>query len=267
MRGKEDKRGVHALPEDFPRGPWPALIAAQKAINDWAGSTDEGGFGVIASTLRHGVGVPGCPGPNDHGIQRVLQCHDRARGCKWAVTLENCIDGWAVYSFSNCGHNHALTQSMAEVLARPAMRDIPEDLVEVAKELYRTGNMGPAAIYRWMQAHVEDKGQKARFNVKDVESVVGVSTGEKRLDATKLVERLRQREVEQGLFHRIQTDGEGQLTHVFMQMAGSHAIYANEVDRQVVEIDTKVRAHHALCTCRHPHTQPRFHSTAPTSMA
>ena len=267
MRAKEAKRKVHALPEDFPRGPWPDVFTAQKAINAWAGSTDEGGFGVIASSLRHGVGVPECPGPNDHGIQRVLQCHDRARGCKWAVTLENCVDGWAVYSFSDCGHNHELTQSMAEVLARPTMRDIPEDLVVLGKELYKTANMGPAAIYRWMKAHLDDKGRDARFTVKDVEYAVGVSTGEKRLDATNLVERLRQREVEQGLFHRVQTNGEGQLTHVFMQMAGSHAIYADEVERQVVEIDTKVRAHHALSTRRHPHTQPRIHSTAPTSMA
>ena len=96
------------------------------------------------------------------------------------MTLENCVDGWAVYSFSDCGHNHELTQSMAEVLARPTMRDIPEDLVVLGKELYKTANMGPAAIYRWMKAHLDDKGRDARFTVKDVEYAVGVSTGEKR---------------------------------------------------------------------------------------
>lgn len=146
------------------------------------------------------------------------------------------------------------------------MRHVPDDLVEIGRELYKNG-MGAAAIFRWMQHHLAKKGEQAEFNVRDVESAVGATTGEKRLDATNLVASLRQREVDQGLFYRAQTNDAAELTHVFMQAAGSHAVYANEIDQQVVEIDTKVRARRALCTWRHPHTLPRIHSMAPMPMA
>ena len=256
MRVGDEKRGVPDWPTDAPAGPWDSVTAAKSAIDAWAVVRPSGGFAVVKSTTRDGVGEPGTAGRWDRGRRQVLECHDRKTGCKWGVTLEHCNEGWAVYRFSahpgtENGHNHSLTTSLQEALTRPTMRNVPPELVETGKELYREG-MGAAHIFRWMRSHVTAEGKTAHFHVRDVEYAVGATTGEKRFDATNLVERLRQREVDQGLFHRVQTNGEGQLTHVFMQAAGSHAIYANEVERQVVEIDTKVRAH--IMPCAHATT-------------
>ena len=68
----------------------------------------------------------------------------------------------------------------------------------------------------------------------------GASTGERRLDASNLVEMLREREQSRGLFQRTTTDADGCLEQVFFVMEGATAIYANDVEKQVVEVDHKV---------------------------
>ena len=254
MRLREESRGLPSYPTDAPRGPWASREAAQRDIAAWAADLSTGGFGIVRSGLCHGVGEAGGSGVRDRGVQCDFSCHDHKRGCKWRLTVEQCQEGWAVYKFhphdSANEHNHTLITTRAEALTRPAMREIPAALVAEGKELYKWGGMGPAAIHRMWK---ERLGDSVLFNVQDVYHAVGADTGEKRFDATNLVEKLRAREHDQGLFYRAKLDDEGRLTHVFFQMPNSTTIYANGPDSQVVEIDTKVRLQAiARQACLHP---------------
>jgi hypothetical protein len=129
------------------------------------------------------------------------------------------------------------------------MRDIPADLVELGKVMILSG-VGNAQVSRTLKAQAEVNGDEAQFTITDVYHACGSSTGERRLDATNLVEMLRHREVEEGLFQRTTTDQSGCLEKVFFAMKGATEIYANEPERQVVEIDHKVCPPVATCAAR-----------------
>ena len=155
------------------------------------------------------------------------------------------MEGWAIRSYHphpamDNGHNHSLTQTTVESAARSTMRSIPSELAELGKSMVAFG-MAPAQVFRFLKARAEKDNVEVLFTYKDVYTACGASTGDRRLDATNLVEMLRQREVTQGLFQRTTTDPEGCLKEVFFQMKGSTALYGIEPEQQVVEIDHKVR--------------------------
>jgi hypothetical protein len=110
--------------------------------------------------------------------------------------------------------------------------------------------VGNAQVFRTLKAQAEVNGDEAQFTIMDVYHACGSSTGERRLDATNLVEMLRQREMEEGLFQRTTTDQSGCMDKVFFVMKGATEIYANEPEQQVVEIDHKVCMHAAACAAR-----------------
>jgi hypothetical protein len=124
-------------------------------------------------------------------------------------------------------------------MARATMREIPSDLVEIGKAMVLSG-VANAQVYRFLRQQAEKDGGSAAFTPQDVYHKCGASTGERRLDATNLVEMLREREQQSGLFSRTTTDSEGCLDKVFFVMEGATAIYANDIEKQVVEIDHKV---------------------------
>jgi hypothetical protein len=122
------------------------------------------------------------------------------------------------------------------------MRSIPEELIEPGKSMVASG-MRVAHVFRWMRRDVEKKGNQVAFNYQDVYTATCASTAERAMDATNLLEALHQREKEEGAmgYYCTQTDPEHCLKSVFFAMPGAHEAYAVDVDRQVVQLDTKVR--------------------------
>jgi hypothetical protein len=257
LRAREDSGLAEQLCAlGVPTGPWPTDEAAKTQINAWARdlSAAGGGFSTIWGS--------GCKSPvtgaRGRGRLHTLVCHNHAAAkgnCAWSLTLEECQEGWAVRSYhphadaTGTGHSHPLILTAVEARARSSMRDIPADLVELGKVMILSG-VGNAQVFRTLKAQAEVNGDEAQFTITDVYHACGSSTGERRLDATNLVEMLRHREVEEGLFQRTTTDQSGCLEKVFFAMKGATEIYANEPERQVVEIDHKVCPPVATCAAR-----------------
>jgi len=228
-----------------PTGPWTTDETAKAAINVWARDRGAagGGFTVVWGSLKPAV----IGSRNARGRLHLLICHNHAEAkgkCKWSLTLEECQEGWAVRSFhphdlTDSGHNHDLITTAVEARARSSMREIPADLVEIGKALVRTG-IPNAQVFRFLKDQAETDGGEALFTRQDVYHACGASTGERRLDATHLVEMLQRREVDEGLFQRVTTEDDC-LKEVFFVLQGATEIYANEPERQVVEIDHKAR--------------------------
>jgi hypothetical protein len=244
-----------AVSPEFPTGPWDTAEEALAEINKFTKNvkTDGGGFAVSWGSSKGGIPS----GVWARGRQKKLVCHEHGlpHKCKWNMWLEHCVEGWVIYSFTahdgnaGVGHSHTLAQSQEEANARPAMRSIPEGLLRTAKSMVKSG-MTVAGVYRWLRQQVKAEGDEVAFTYQDVYHATGASTKERMLDATNLVETLRRREQEEGLFFRSQTDSEGCLTSVFFAMPNAHEIYAVDVDRQVVELDTKVRCFGKQLACR-----------------
>jgi hypothetical protein len=232
-----------------PTGPWASDQDAKTEINKWARDlkASEGGFSTVWGSLTKAAGA----GSRARGRLHTLVCHNHAADkgkCGWSITLEECVEGWAIRSYhphdgaeSASGHNHALMRSAVEARARCSMREIPADLIEVGKAMVLCG-VSKSKVYRFLKWQVEKSGAEAMFTSQDVYHACGVSTGERRLDATNLQELLRTREVEEGLYQRTTTDEDGCLDKVFFELQGATGVYSNEPERQVVEIDHKARA-------------------------
>ena len=250
MRAVEDRKAGReplddplGLPKHFPRGPWVSDEAAKAEINAWCADphTGGGGFGVVWAS---GVdkAVPG--GSYRRGARHLLICHKHKDKCKWKMFLEDCAEGWAVASQTDHdhadAHNHPLVQSRAEANAHAVMRDIPENLLLIGKTMVAAG-MRVSDVDRWLRLEVQKSGGEVTWNYMDVYHRTCASTAERKFDATDVVEHLRQRQQGQGLFYRSTTDADGCLNRLFFVMAGAHATYAVDAERQVVEFDTKVR--------------------------
>ena len=251
----------------MPTGPWDTDEIAKAEINSWAralGTVDRG-FAVTWGSLKAGNSSRGC--------LHKLVCHNHAAAktsCGWSLTLEQCAEGWVIRSYrphpgEASGHNHPLIKTATEAMTRATMRDIPSDLVEIGKAMVLSG-VANAQVYRFLRQQAEKDGGTAAFTLQDVYHKCGASTGERRLDATNLVEMLHEREQDEDLFSRTTTDSEGCLDKVFFVMKGATAIYANNVEKQMVEVDHKVRAAAADGWLeRLSNALPRICSTAPTS--
>ena len=270
LRAGEDCKLAEQLSAlGMPTGPWTTDELAKAQYNVWARDrcVAGGGFSVVWGSAKAAVGT--------HGRLHTLVCHNHAAAkgkCAWSVTLEECEECWAVRSFhphaaTDTGHNHNLILTAVEARARSSMREIPADLVEVGKAMLQCG-VSNAHVYRFLTRRVEADGTKeALFTYQDVYHACGASTGERRLDATNLVEMLRQREVDEGLFQRTTTDDAGCLKEVFFALKGAMEIYANEPERQVVEIDHKVRPARTRASrvpANAPRLDPRPHVAPPT---
>lgn len=255
------------LPKGFPLGPFETPKRALDEINAHTSNvkTDGGGFAVLWGSSRGGVTTKGW----ERGQQKKLICHEHvpAHGCKWSLWLEHCEGGWVICKFSGhndkCGdvHSHALVQSREEANACAAMRSIPDEYLGTAKSMVDAG-VRMCDVVRWMTHRVKAAGGVATFNYGDIYRATSASTAERALDATNLVETLRQREQERGLFYRTQTDAEGCLKSVFYAMAGAHELYAVDAKRQVVELDTKARCVSALLS-RAAFPRPRRFASRP----
>jgi hypothetical protein len=238
----------------LPTGPWLTDEDAKMEINRWARDRKAagGGFAVVWGSSKPAV----AGARNARGPLHTLICHNHseAKGkCGWSLTLEECVEGWAIRSLHRhvgaaTGHNHELINTAVEARARRSMRDIPADLVELGKTMVQAG-ISNAEIFRLLQDLTERRNEEPLFNAQDVYHACGASTGLRRLDATNLVEYLREREVKEGLFQRTTTDDTGRLNQVFFVLNDAYKIYAVEPERQVVEIDHKVCVLHL----RHAH--------------
>jgi hypothetical protein len=252
LRGSEDARLAPQLRElQVPTGPWPTDELAKAAINAWAGDRNVAGGGFAVSW---GSGIKPAVASSrlgrDRGRLHTLICHNHSNSsgtkCTWALTLEECQEGWAIRSYhphdgAENGHNHSLIQTAVEARARSSMREISRELVDIGKALVLSG-VQPNQVFRFLKEQAEKDGAEALFTYQDVYHACGASTGERRLDATNLVEMLNKREMEEGLFQRTTTDESGCLKEVFFAMKGATEVYACAPDKQLVEIDHKVRS-------------------------
>ena len=229
----------------FPRGPWATHLLALEEINAYCKNikTDGGGFVVIIESRKDGNAT--------HGARVKLVCNQHKQGCKWQLWLERCVEGWVLFESSRCGghfHTHDLVQSREEANAHTSMRSIPDKFVDTATTMVSAG-VRVATVFRWLRHMVEGEGDEVAFNYQDVNHATGASTAQRLLDASDLVETLRRREQDEGLFYRMLPDGDGALNAVFFAMRGAHEMYAVDVERQVVELDTKVGCCGAALRC------------------
>jgi hypothetical protein len=230
------KKGAVDLPAGFPSGPFASALEAKHEIGAFCANpaTAGGGHGVV-----WGGSPPGC---STHGPHKVLLCHehgDKGKGCKWRLTLEQCVEGWCLYSQYG-EHNHELAQSVAEANVHRSMRDIPADLLQVAKDMVSSG-ISVAGADRYLRHQVAIRKEEPTWTYQDVYHATGASTRERAADATGFSELLFEREHKQGLFHRLKTDSDGCLSHAFFVMPGAEEIWAVTPDYNVVLYDTKVR--------------------------
>ena len=201
------------------------------------------------------------PGTEDHGAQCALGCHAHVKptSCNWRVTFELTHEGWTPYSAFGDHSTHSLAQSVAEANVHRAMRDIPPELVQHAKDMADSG-IPVCAIDRFLRHQVKLRGDVPTWSYMDVYHLVGASTRQRALDATGFCELLFEREHSTGLFQRRKTDADGCLSHVFFVMPGAHELLSIDPDNVVVELDTKARApplaERALCIAPLPLTLP-----------
>jgi hypothetical protein len=253
LRMGEDEHLAERLRKmEVPTGPWQTDELAKVDINAWALNRKLAGG---AFSVKWGSSKPAVTSGSarDRGRLHTLICHNRRGGgdgppCTWSLTLEECQEGWAIRSYhphdgeeSGNGHSHSLAQTAVEAKARSSMREIPRDLVDIGKALIKAG-VQPSRVFMVLKQQAEEDGAEALFTYQDVYHACGASTGERRLDATNLVEMLRTREMEEGLFQRTATDESGCLKEVFFVMKGATEVYANAPEKQLVEIDHKVRS-------------------------
>ena len=229
------RAGELVLPPGLPTGPWPDRDAATLEIKPFCSNvkTGGGGFGVVWARLE--------PGNSAHGPQSVLKCHKHVKekgACPWNLKFEQVDQGWVIYS-SSLEHNHALAQSVAEANVHRSMRDIPADLLQIAKNMVSSG-IRCADADRFLRHQMKILGEEPTWTYQDVYHATGASTRERAMDASGFSELLFKREHEQGLFHRKKTDAEGCLSHVFFVMPGAEEMYAADLENNVVLLDTKV---------------------------
>jgi hypothetical protein len=196
------------------------------------------------------------PGNSSRGPKAALLCHAHSSdSCKFRITLEQFTEGWALYSTFGDHTTHELAQNVAQANTVRSMRAIPADLLKIAKDMVSSG-VSVASADRFLRHQVTVAGEEPTWTYQDVYHATGASTRERVLDATGFSELLFKREHEKGLFHRLQTDAEGRLSHVFFVMPGAHEIYAIDPDHVVVELDTKARCTHNVS--RHVCYSPPF---------
>lgn len=249
-------KGAVALPPGFPSGPFASHDEAKMEIAAFSRDTATagGGHGVVWGKLE-----PGC---STHGPHRTLLCHQHgaANGaCKWRLTLEQCEDGWCLYSQYGV-HNHELASTVAEANAHRGMRDIPADLLQIAKDMVSSG-IPVAGADRFLRHQVTIYGDEPTWTYMDVYHATGASTRQRAMDASGFSELLFEREHKQGLFHRKKTDADGCLSHAFFVMPGADEIYAIAPESNVVLYDTKARC---ALTCPPARSLPRHcHARCP----
>ena len=79
------------------------------------------------------------------------------------------------------------------------------------------------------------------FTSKDLYNKLGVPASVKAFDASTILDELREREQERGLFFRFTQDEDGCLDKLFLVMDGAAELYAADVENNIVVFDTKVR--------------------------
>lgn len=201
------------LPVGMPTGPWTSDEAAKAELTSWARDpkTGGGGWGLNWGSHRKGNGV--------RGQQHVLACHSLKSStcCKWSLKLEECVEGWVIWSLTEHAegivHSHPLTQSTPESNAYSGMRSIPKDLLDVAKVMAASG-IACKDIVAFLKHSVLARGEEVTFTYHDVYHATCATTAARAMDATNMVELLRQREQDQNLFFRTTTDTDGCLDKV-----------------------------------------------------
>jgi len=224
------------MPASFPSGPFPSHLEAKAQIAAYCRDPKTGGgaHGVVWGKLEQGCST--------HGPRRALICHQHGAAqssCKWRLTLEETADGWVIYSQYG-EHNHTLAASVAEANAHNTMRDIPPELLSIAKDMVASG-IPPAAVDRFLRHQVELREETPTWTYQDVYTATGASTKQRAADATGFAELLWTREQEEGLFSRWRTDEFGCLSRVFFVMPNAHEIVAIDPDNLTVVFDTKAR--------------------------
>lgn len=233
-------KSVPELPTGFPTGPWATREDAKDAIAAFCRNpaTAGGAHGVVWGQLRQGSAV--------RGQQSALLCHEHNHGCKVRYTLEQFVEGWSIYSQFGEHSGHALAQSVNEANVHRSMRDIPPELLQVAKDMVKS-SIPVAAVDHFLRYMVEAKRQEPTWTYMDVYHATAAGTVMRALDATNFAELLRQREHEQGLFSRTGSDSYGCLDRAFFEMPGAREILAIQPDEVTIVFDTKARTTRAPC--------------------
>ena len=174
-------KGAPLLPLGFPTGPWETREAVKAEIAAFCRnpSTGGGSHGVVWKQLS--------PGNDIHGPQCALACHKHVDGCSWRIKFEQTLEGWTPYSTFGDHSAHTLAQSVEEANVHKAMRDIPSELVQHAKNMADSG-IPVCAIDRFLRHQVMLVGDAPTWTYQDVYHLVGASTRQRAMDATGFCE-------------------------------------------------------------------------------
>jgi len=192
-----DKRYPVDVPEGFPVGPHPNYnddadgVVAK--LRRW--STDvncDGGAFYVWENDGYGSGAS--MGPRKKFVcwkSKKPQEGQSGTSCPWKCAFELTTKGWVLKS--GCfEHNHELMQSKAQVKAKKAGRDLPQELITLGELLQKAGQ---SASYMMdvFAAWAHEKGVEVDWTYQDVFDRFKPSAESKVFDATKMMETLEER--------------------------------------------------------------------------
>ena len=202
-----------ALGTGFPIGPIVGTLDhLEEELRKWATNTHTGGGG-------HGIRRGGPMNQvKSRGRRYRFQCtKDKKRGddvCKWECTFEETLDGWVLVNAS-FKHNHALLQTVAEVVLARGTSYIPEDLHPHGSFAANAGH-SVSEVDHALRCEAERRGLPITWNPEHVRSRFQFRQVLD-LNLTDLLSHLRKRETEKNCGFEMLCNEKAVATHIFVQ--------------------------------------------------
>jgi hypothetical protein len=262
-RNKEDLKSDFRAPDDFPDEIWSSFEEAKQAIERYCADTTTcgGGFAIKIDSGKIAMSAGATKGPRKlircvcHGKPRsnpdrssmTRPCQKSVKsGCNWGVWIEKASEGWVRSIFNEytrihgiqC-HSHVLAQTEAQQAQFPSLREIPEDLLKIAKT-WHLGGMKNSTIYHKLCLLADERQQTVLFTVKDIENLFRSNPADRSLDCNDLYKYFQHRVASNHMLRfEIDINKEGQLDKLFfVANQEAYGVWA-ETGGSVLLFDTK----------------------------
>lgn len=213
-----DYASVHTVANahELPVGPFPGLttshdlkVFVKRRTLDT--NTMGGGFGVRVLKTRHAHARMG-------SLAEFCCTNKERNGCKFYMAYELTTDGWLLGKV-NPGHvSGCLKLTQAQVMAHSSGRYVPEEYEELGAIGIDAG-LSPSEVYHLLLAKSRRDGvTNPHFTYQSIyDKFARISTAEKQLDVSGLLERLAVRKAESQLEYFTETDRSGRLKLLFVE--------------------------------------------------
>jgi len=238
-----------SFPHGMPLGPYKTFEEIFSKINDWAKDVNTGGgsFSIVknsknAATAQRGAArllTCSCAGTSRSklhslhplDVSRPNQKPSIKTDCKWAIYVEELMEGWMVthppessihaaeMSENNelcIVHNHDLCKTEASKILYSNLREIPE-MVDNYANFLKKGGMSSSMIYHALVQECLEKDVDVTITPQDIRNKYGSPASESILDCTNLHVYLMQRlSSDPSLEYDIYIDESGKMERIFL---------------------------------------------------